>query len=122
MADLDTVTGDFLRTSRGDLLVRTNVAVVQQVWLRLATERGSLLADPDFGSLLHTLPQAKLVAGIEEVATAYARDALQPLLDEGRLVDLELSAVRTARNRLELSLRARSADGTPITFTDFVRI
>lgn len=122
MADLDTVTGDYVRTARGDLVVTRSSAVLQQVWLRLATERGSLLVDADYGSLLHTLPQHKLAAGIEEVAKDYARDALQPMVDGGRLVDLEISAIRVDRNRLELSIRAQSADGAPLTFTEFVRI
>lgn len=122
MADLNTTTGDFVRSNRGDLITDSKLAVVQQAWLRLCTERGSFLGDTTFGSRLHTLPQQTMRAGIEQVAEAYARDALQPLVDDGRLGDLELAAVRVASNRLELSLRAVAADGTPIAFTSFVRI
>lgn len=122
MATIDTVTGDYLRTARGDFTVVEGQSVAQQAWLRLATRRGSFLGDLDFGSLLHLLPEQKMTAGIEELATAYAQDALQPLVDEGRLQNLELRAVRVDRGRLELSLRAVAADGTPLAFSEFVRI
>lgn len=122
MADIDTLTGDFERTTRGDLVVDPADATRQEMWLRLTVERGSMWADLTYGCRLHELTKRSMAPGIEQVAMDMARDALQPMLDAGRLTDLELGCQRVGQTRLQLSVRASDAAGRPVTFTRFVAL
>lgn len=61
------------------------------VYLRITTPLGSYWADPTFGSKMYTLQREKSVSRVRLLAEQYARDALQPLLDDGRAdrIDIE---------------------------------
>lgn len=122
MADIDTLMGDFERTTRGDLVVDPADATRQEMWLRLTIRRGSMWADLNLGCRLHELAKRSIGPGVEQVAMDMARDALQPMLDAGRLTDLELGAQKVDRSRLQLSVRAQDAAGRPVTFMRFVAL
>lgn len=119
MADIDTVTRDLALTTRSGLLVDPADATRQEVYLRLATERGSLLGQPLYGSELH-YARRHMSPALPGVLEDMARDALQPMLDAGRLAALEVRAELVSRNRARLSVRAEDGAGRPLQFTHFV--
>jgi phage gp46-like protein len=58
--------------------------------IRLLTRRGQWVADPDMGSLLHTI---KITKDIEPTVLRMARSALQPLIDSGEILAVNLTDV-----------------------------
>lgn len=74
------------------------------VYLRLVTPLGSWWADPALGSRLHELAREKDVERVRVLAQQYSRQALQPLLDDGRADSVAVVAVRTQPGRLALGI------------------
>lgn len=75
-------------------LTGERIATLQNaVYLRLMTPLGSWWADPSVGSLLYTLQREKDLPRVARQAEAYAREALQPLLDDGRARSITVQAV-----------------------------
>lgn len=60
------------------------------------------IADDRIGSRLWLLRRVKLTAQTQRDAEFYAREALQWLLDDGQVIDLEVSSERADLNRLNL--------------------
>jgi phage gp46-like protein len=105
--------GQFARDPAGGL---ANAA-----YLRLATPLGSWFGDVTLGSRLHELQREKDVARVERLARQYARDALQPLLDDGRASGLQVDVQRQG-GRLLLRIELVDAQGVSSTFSVFVKV
>lgn len=60
------------------------------------------IADDRIGSRLWLLRRVKLTAQTQRDAEFYAREALQWLLDDGHVIDLEVSSGQVDLNRLNL--------------------
>lgn len=120
-AYIEPVEHDYVLTASDDLEQPDN-PVLQSMVIRLLTWRGSCWWDLNFGSTLHLMPTEKLSGSIERDAETRAADALQPMLDAGELLELEVSAERVDRNRLELSVRCTDAGRRPLSFTRCIEV
>lgn len=100
--EIDTATGDYT----GDRIS----GLANAVFLRLMTPRGSYWGIAEFGSRLHELAREKDVARVALLAEQYARDALQPLIDDGRAAAVDVAAARSG-GRLTLHVVVRDAGG-----------
>lgn len=112
-ARIDPLTGDYDGTQITHL--------GNAVYLRIKTPRGSYWPDPSFGSRLHLLNREKDLARLARQAEQYAREALQPLLDDGRATRLEVQAVRES-GRLTLRVTVFDANGEPHRFEHPVEV
>lgn len=93
---LNPMTGDY----SGEVIDHLGNAV----YLRLMTPLGSWWADPALGSRLHELAREKDVERVRVLAQQYSRQALQPLLDDGRADSIVVVAVRSQPGRLALGI------------------
>ncbi|MCK6521827.1 phage GP46 family protein [Myxococcota bacterium] len=113
--------GDLVQLTNGDFqaVANTRAALLEeQVRRRLLVERGSDIHSPTFGSRLHELKQATRGEAARVLAEAFAREALQPLVDAGQLRHLQVKAqLRT--NGIEVTMTATSSAREPLTFTVF---
>lgn len=107
---LDPSTGDYTGARTAD--------AGNAIWLRLRTPLGSWWADPTLGSRLHELAREKDLSRARQRAEQYARDALQPLIDDGRLTALDVSAVHMIGG-LFLNIDAVDALGLPLAYSLF---
>lgn len=121
MAHLDSITRSLVLTRSRDVQRVAN-PTQQHMLLRLQTHRGTCWWDPTFGSTLHLLTQEKIGPAIERDVEDRARTALRPMTATRELLDLVMTAQRTATNRVELALRARDAGRRPITFSLWVAV
>ena len=113
--------GDLVQLTNGDLqaVANTRAALLEeQVRRRLLVERGSDIHSPTFGSRLHELKQATRSESSRVLAEAFAREALQPLVDAGRLRELKVKAELRA-NGIEVTMTATSSAREPLSFTAF---
>jgi phage gp46-like protein len=69
------------------------------------------IADDRIGSRLWLLRRVKLTAQTRRDAEFYAREALQWLLDDGHVIDLEVSSEQVDINRLNLLITLTVASG-----------
>jgi phage gp46-like protein len=93
---LDPATGDY----SGEIIDHLGNAV----YLRLMTPLGGWWADPTLGSRLHELAREKDVERVRVLAVQYSRQALQPLIDDGRADSVDVVAVRNQPGRLALGI------------------
>ncbi|MBA4709580.1 phage GP46 family protein [Aquitalea aquatica] len=86
------------------------------VYLRLATPLGSWWADPSLGSRLHELQRAKDLSRIDALARQYAKQALEPLLQDGRASRIVVDSLRPQPGWLVLLIAVTAASGVLQTF------
>ena len=82
------------------------------VYIRLVTPLGTWWADPAVGSRLHLLHREKDLARVGLLAEQYAREALQPIVDDGRATRLSVSAAQPHDGRVLLHVRIETARGS----------
>lgn len=111
---LDTSTGDYAGT-------RTNT-LSNAVYLRLMTPLGSWWADRSLGSRLHELTREKDVSRVYVLARQYAEQALQPLLDDGRALSIQVTVHRDDLKRAVLWIEIIDAGNQTQNFKHTVRI
>lgn len=94
------------------------------LFIRLNSWRGSYIDDPEFGSRLYELLSEKSPATAAKKAPDMVREALQPMLDDGRLSKLEVTAeteIRTSggltRRGVGIHVVAYEGDERPYRFT-----
>lgn len=90
------------------------------VYLRLTTPRGSLWHDPTLGSRLHLLAREKDVARVRRLGEEYVREALQPLLDDGRALALEVSGIRLERGVIVVQGEITDVSGQAVAINQWV--
>lgn len=95
-------------------------AVQQSMYIRLTTRRGSVIWDPSFGSRLHEIvtKRADTVQRVE----AYVREALEPMVLAGELLELQVQAQASGRNRIDYLVSAVDAGRRPVTFQNWVQL
>lgn len=99
--------------------------ISNNILLSLVVQRGSWFQNPEFGSRLHLLRKAKNTALTERLARDYCREALQWLLDTGKVTVLDIATERDLtvnRHRLKLVIEATQANGRKVTFEHFVEV
>jgi phage gp46-like protein len=92
------------------------------VYCRLMTPLGSYWADPTLGSLLHTLVRMKDLPRIGVLAEQYAREALQPILADGRALAIDIYVDQPHNGRLMMQVRITSADQNQQTFSYWIPV
>lgn len=92
------------------------------VYCRLMTPRGYYWADPALGSRLHTLVRLKDLPRIGVLARQYAQEALQPILDDGRAVAIDIHVEQPHNGRLLMQVRITSADQSQQTFSYWIPV
>lgn len=92
------------------------------VYLRLTTPLGSWWKDPSLGSRLHELRREKDRPRVGILATQYAEQALQPLLDDGRAKKITITADQPHNGWLNLQIDIIDATGNPQVFRHPVRV
>ena len=111
---IDPTTGDYTGDSSDSL--------ANAVYLRLMTPLGSWWADPTLGSLLHTLRREKDVSRVQQLAVQYSRQALQPIIDDGRAQSISVTAEHWQKGWMLLHITVTSASVTPQTWKYPVKV
>lgn len=123
---INPVTRDYEVAAGGTLKRDPAGGLANAAYLRLMTPLGSWFGDPTLGSRLHELQRQKDLARVESLARQYARDALRPLLDDGRAVDLQVETQRvkdgSGGGRLALLVRLTDARGNSAVFRVYVKV
>ncbi len=99
--------------------------LLNNIYLSLVIRQGSFFQNPEFGSRLHLLQRAKNTARTEALAAEYCKEALQWLIDSGRVSKIDVYTERDRTqdlNRLKILVEATKADGGLVTFTHFVEV
>jgi phage gp46-like protein len=112
---IDPETGDYILANGAPT---EDTTVASEVVLAIRSRRGSAGATPEFGSRLHTIK--KLVPGADRLAMAYAREAIQHLIDRGEVVSpsfkVELDEAHQALLvTVTYTNRAQRAETVPVT-------
>ena len=105
-----------------DLTGTRITTLANAVYLRLMVPLGSWFAAPALGSRLHELQREKDVPRIAVLARQYAEQALQPLIDDGRGRDLQVTSQQAGDGRLWLHIELIDASGQRQTFEHPVRV
>ncbi|MDF0377703.1 phage GP46 family protein [Methylophilus sp. YYY-1] len=92
------------------------------VYLRLMTPLGSYWDDPTIGSLLHTLEREKDVKRVSVLAKQYCEQALQPIIDDGRVTGIAVSTEQPHNGWLNLLIEVTAASGRQLTFKHPVKV
>lgn len=106
----------------GDYTDNQTSTLQNAVYIRLTTPLGSWWADGRVGSLLHTLTRDKDVKRVGTLAEQYAREALQPLLDDGRAQNIEISHTQPHNSTILLLITVQDARGETYQFTHPVKV
>lgn len=106
---IDPTTGDY-QLVNGER--REDLSPTSEVVLALRTKRGSSAIAPWFGSRLHQI--RKINGATKRLAEAYAREALQHLVDRGVLPGLTITAV-VGKTSVALTITYRNARGVPVS-------
>lgn len=123
---INPVTRDYEIAVGGALRRDPAGGLANAVYLRLMTPLGSWFGDATLGSRLHELQREKDLPRVEALAKQYARDALQPILQDGRGTDLEVETERqkdaSGAGRLALVVRLTDAQGATGVFRIYVKV
>ena len=98
---------------------RVGNSLQNAVYVRLETPKGTYWADPELGSLLHTLQREKNVSRVRLTAIQYAEEALQPILDDRRAKSINVEATQ-ARGSLLLHITVVDFEGKRNSFNHLV--
>lgn len=79
---------DYELTALG--LLRRDPTVATRCLIRLKTQRGKWVLNPDFGSRFHTIT---ILKGSEAKAQQFAQEALQPMIDDGSILAVNVVRV-----------------------------
>ncbi|MBI0067556.1 MULTISPECIES: phage GP46 family protein [unclassified Snodgrassella] len=112
--EIDTRTGDY----SGKIINYLQNAV----YLRLMTPLGSYWADKKLGSLLYTLEREKDLQSVSLLAKQYAQQALQPILDDGRAVDISVTTMQAHNGMLNLNIQVTQLTGEKFVVECPVRV
>lgn len=106
----------------GDYTFKQISTLQNAVYIRLTTPLGSWWADGRVGSLLHTIQREKDVSRVGLLAQQYAEEALQPLLDDGRITSLEVSYEQPHHGWLILTIQLMDNRGEGFHFKHPVKL
>lgn len=97
--------------------------LVNLIFFSLAIRKGSWFQNPELGSRLHLLRKEKCLPRTEQLLKDYVAEALQWLLDTGRIVSFETVTVRVpASGRINYTVSVIGSDREPVTYSNFVRV
>lgn len=117
---IDPITADYL-PSAGDLARDPADGLANAVYLRVMTPLGSWWADTTLGSRLHELQREKDVPRVQRLAVQYVQQCLQPLVDDGRALAIDVQAAHWP-GRLNLLVTITDAGQAERTFDYFIKV
>jgi phage gp46-like protein len=108
----------------GIMTFRKADTFMNNLYLSLMVNKGSFFQNPDFGSRLYLLSRAKNTVQTPNAAVEYAKEALQWLLDAGRITQLNVDYEMDPENInwLKLLVDATQANGKKVSFDYFVEV
>ena len=106
----------------GELMRDPAYGLLNAAYLRLAVPLGSWLGDITLGSKLHLLAREKDVSRVFFLAKQYAEQALQPMLDDGRLKSITVRTEHPQKGWLSLGIEITDALGERKSFTLPVKV
>lgn len=113
-------------TGYGQMSFDAETSIRNNIYLSLMTQRGSFFVDPAFGSRLHMLARAKNTDQTAQRAIGYAQQALQWMIDTGRVRAINVLAQRDPardRHRLYLLVEATPVNSDePVLFSTFIEV
>lgn len=119
---INPITGAYEQASDNSGLVRDPAdGLANAVYLRITTPLGSFWANRELGSRLHELQREKDVARVQTLARQYCEQALQPLLDDGRVSQLSVQTEHQA-GRLAVLVELLDAAQQARTFELHVKV
>lgn len=118
---INPTTGDYNYMNGRVQLDPTN-GLANAVYLRLMTPLGGWWRDATLGSRLHELVRQKDLSRISVLAKQYAQTALQPIVDDGRALKIEVSTEQLHNGRLNLLVEVTSASNEVLTFKHPVKV
>lgn len=110
---------------QGEMTFEPAENVLNNIYLSLAIPRGALFCAPAFGSRLHVLARAKNTPQSAALAKDYCLEALQWLIDCGRVKSIDVTIERDPDDdphRLKAHIQAVQADQTVVTFDTFQEV
>lgn len=117
---IDPITGDYVQAF-GDLARDPADGLANAVYLRVMTPLGSWWADPTLGSRLHELQREKDVPRVQRLAVQFVQQCLQPLVDDGRALGIDVQSEHTP-GRLNLLVTITDAGQAERTFDFFIKV
>jgi phage gp46-like protein len=96
--------------------------LANSIYLRLTVPVGSYWGDATFGSRLGQLQRSKDLTRIGVQAVQYAQQALQPILDDGRLTSINVTSTQPGNGQLYLLIEAYAASGERLLFKHPVQV
>jgi len=92
------------------------------VYIRIMTPLGSWWQNPLLGSRLHELQREKDLQRVSILAKQYAEQALKPILDDGRAVNIEVFTQQDHNGRLNLLIEVTDSALVKRQFNLFVKV
>lgn len=117
---IDPTTADYVHLD-GDLQRDLAGGLGVAVYLRVMTPLGSWWADPTLGSRLHELQRQKDLPRVQRLAVQYVQQCLQPLVDDGRALAVDVQAEHEP-GRLNLLVTITDAGQAERTFNYFIKV
>ncbi|WAC71111.1 phage GP46 family protein [Roseateles sp. SL47] len=117
---IDPISADYVQ-SAGDLARDPADGLANAVYLRVMTPLGSWWADTSLGSRLHELQREKDVPRVQRLAVQFVQQCLQPLVDDGRALAVDVQAEH-ASGRLNLLVTITDAGQAERTFDFFIKV
>ncbi|QGM80655.1 phage GP46 family protein [Otariodibacter oris] len=106
----------------GDYTTNTIHSLQNAVYIRLTTPLGSWWADGRVGSLLHTIQREKDLARVGLLAQQYAEEALKPLIDDGRAIEITVTHTQKGDGNLLLQIQVTDNRGEILVFKHLVKV
>ena len=92
------------------------------VYIRIMTPLGSWWQNPLLGSRLHELQREKDLQRVSILAKQYAEQALKPILDDGRAVNIDVFTQQDHNGRLNLLIEVTDSALVKRQFNLFVKV
>jgi len=110
----------------GQMTFDKATTIMNNIYLSLMVSRGSFFADPAFGSRLYLLQRSKNTETTARLAIDYCKEALQWMIDAGKIKNIEVSYERDRTqdmHRLKLLIEVTPLNSNePVAFTTFIEV
>ena len=120
-AYISPITSDYVMQD-GTALRDIANGLANAVYIRLMTPLGSYWRDANLGSRLHELQREKDLKRVGKLAKQYAETALQPLIDDGRAIAIEVTIEQPHNSRMHLLIAVTNAAFEVLRFQHPVKI
>jgi len=97
-------------------------SLLANVYTSLMIKQGTWFRDLEFGSRLHLLARAKNTEQTAALAEEYAKEALQWLITAKKATTIDVQAMRSGLDRLQLLVSVTKANGQTIAFEIFTEV